>query len=297
MTPLRQKMFNDMKIRNFSKKTQDAYISSVIGLAQFFHKSPAKLSQNDVQSYLLHLMENRKLSWSSCNVAVSGIKFFYHQTLDISSMNFVIPPRKKRTHLPQVLSKEELERLFASASNLKHRALLMTTYSAGLRVSEVVHLKVKDIESHRMMIRIEQAKGNKDRYTILSTRLLNELRTYWKTYRPDTWLFPSKDPNKPMHTATVQRIYYSAKNNARITRGAGIHTLRHSFATHLLEAGVDPRTIQVLMGHNSLSTTMIYLKVTTKRLTSIRSPLDLLEIKPLQNFSQEMSHDTNSQRT
>ena len=206
MKPLRQSMINDMKLREFSIRTQQSYVDAVAGLAKFYNKSPDRLNEEKVQAYLLHLMEERKLSWSSCNVAISGIRFFYGQTLGNDSMCLAIPPRKKITRLPEILSTEELGHLFACASNLKHRMLLMATYAGGLRVSEVVRLKVTDIHSERMMIRVEQGKGRKDRYTILSKRLINELRFYWKMYRPPVWLFPSKDPNKPIHIATAQSV-------------------------------------------------------------------------------------------
>lgn len=278
MTLLRQKMINDMKLRGFSPKTQYAYVSAVAGLAQYFNCSPDMLNNEKIQAYLLHLIEGRKLSWSSCNIIISGLRFFYNVTLCKQSMNLAFPPRKKKTFLPEVLSIEELKHLFTCTINLKHRALLMTTYAGGLRVSEVVRLKLTDIDSKRMMIRIEQGKGNKDRYTILSQRLLKILRKYWAMYRPPLWLFQAKDPKKPMPIGTAQKIYYLAKSTARIKKGQGIHTLRHCFATHLLEAGVDLRTIQTLMGHNSITTTMKYVQVTRKKLTSLKSPLDLIEI-------------------
>ena len=269
MTPLRQKMINDMKLRRFSASTQQAYVDAVAGLAKFFNQSPDRLNKENVQAYLLHLMEERNLSWSSCNVAVSGLRFFYGKTLGTHSMCLAIPPMKQKKQLPEILSTEEIERLFVSAINLKHRMVLITTYGSGLRVSEVVRLKVTDIERDRMMIRVDDGKGNKDRYTILSERLLEELCVYWKMFRPPTWLFPGRDLDKPMHIGTAQRIFYTAKKRAKITRGKGIHTLRHCFATHMLEAGEDIRTIQVLMGHSSILTTMGYLQVTRKKLASI----------------------------
>jgi len=284
MTPLRQKMINDMKLRRFSTSTQQAYVDAVAGLTTFFNQAPDRLNEENVQAYLLHLMEERKLSWSSCNVAVSGLRFFYGKTLGRHSMCLAIPSMKQKKQLPEILSAEELERLFPSASNPKHRMLLMTTYGGGLRVSEVVRLKVTDIERDRMMIRVDDGKGNKDRYTILSERLLEELCVYWKMFRPPTWLFYGRDPHKPMHIGTAQKIYYTAKKRAKITRGKGIHTLRHCFATHLLEAGEDLPTIQILMGHTSITTTMIYLHVTRKKLASTKSPLDLLEIPDGKKF-------------
>jgi site-specific recombinase XerD len=223
-------------------------------------------------------MEDRKLAWNTCNVVVSGIRFFYTNVLGMDSKTLIIPPRKKEKRLPEILSGEELSRLFNKAGSPKTRMLLMATYSAGLRVSEVVRLKIKDIDSQRMTIRIQQSKGNRDRYSILSSLLLEELRFYWKIYHPKDWLFPSWDQAKPLSVDSAQKAYYAAKKKAGITKGGGIHTLRHCFATNLLEAGVDPRTIQVLMGHRSIKTTVNYMQVTHKRLTSIKSPLDLLDI-------------------
>ena len=267
-----------MLLRRFSLKTQEAYVAAVTGLARHYKQSPEEITKQMIQDYLLYLMQKRKLSWSSCNVAVSGIRFFYTQTLGMDSMYLSIPPRKKDNKLPEILSMEELERLFAALTNQKHRTLLMTTYAAGLRVSEVVGLKLTDIDSERMMIRVQQGKGRKDRYTILSERLLKELRIYWKMYRPSSWLFHSTTREKPLSDRSAQRMYYHAKDVAGIQKGKGIHILRHCFATHLLEAGVDLRTIQMLMGHKSITTTMGYLQVTRKQLSSTQSPLDLLEV-------------------
>jgi len=255
MTPLQQNMIDDMKLRRFASKTQQAYVSAVKGLANHYKKSPSDLSEKDIQYYLLYLLDKRKLAWSTCNVAISGLRFFYDVTLDRNPLKLAIPPRKSQSKLPQVLSRNEVQRLFEVCLNPKHRVLLMTTYAAGLRVSEVVRLQPRHIESDRMMIRIERGKGYKDRYTLLSRRLLQELRQYWQLCKPGIWIFPSRDRQNPLHTATAQKIYYAAKRKAAIKRGLGIHTLRHCFATHLLEAGTDLRTIQLLMGHKRLETT------------------------------------------
>jgi site-specific recombinase XerD len=277
MTKLREKMIKDMKIRRLAEKTQQAYISSVANLALYYQKSPDLLNEEKVLDYLFHLMEERKLSWSACNVAASAINFFYQITLAQRQIRVKIPPRRGQKKLPQVLSKEELERLFNVAANQKHRVMLMTTYAGGFRVSELVRLKPIHIESERMLIRVDQGKGNKDRYTLLSERLLLELRDYWMAYRPMTWLFPGRNPDKPLTTKSAEYAYNIAKQKAGIKRGSGIHTLRHCFATHLLEAGVDLRTIQMLMGHRSIITTMIYLQISRKRLATIKSPLDLID--------------------
>jgi site-specific recombinase XerD len=287
MTALRQKMINEMTLRRFSANTQRAYLSAVAGLARYYKQSPEKINKQMIQDYLLHLMQERKLEWSSCNVIVCSLRFFYTNTLGMDSAFLSIPPRKKVHQLPEILSTDELERLFGVLTNQKHRTLLMTTYAAGLRVSEVVNLKLTDIDSKRMMIRVRQGKGSKDRYTILSKRLLKELRIYWKMYRPSLWLFSGRNPERPLSTSTPPCIYNNAKDKAGIKKGNGIHTLRHCFATHMLEAGVDIRTIQVLMGHSSIMTTVIYLQVTRKRFSDTQSPLDLLNIPQNTKFPKQ----------
>lgn len=276
MTKLRAKMIKQMKIRRFSEKTQQKYISSVANLALYYQKSPDLLNEEEVHDYLLHLMSERKLAWSTCNVASSAINFFYQVTLAQHQISIKIPPRKSQKKLPQVLSNKEIEHLFNATANQKHQTLLMTTYAGGLRVSELVRLKPIHIESDRMLIRVEQGKGNKDRYTLLSERLLLKLRDYWKVYSPKIWLFPGRNPDKPLTTKSAENAYNIAKQKAGIQRGRGIHTLRHCFATHLLEAGTDLRTIQMLMGHRSIITTMIYIQITRKKLTTVKSPLDLI---------------------
>ncbi len=287
MTAMREKLIKEMTLRRFSPHTQRAYIASVAGLAQYYNESPEKITKQMIQDYLVYLMQERKLAWSSCNAIVCALRFFYIQTLGIDSIFLNIPPRKKVEQLPEILSTEEVELLLGALENHKHRTLLMTTYAAGLRLSEVVHLKLTDIDSKRMMIRVRQGKGSKDRYTILSKRLLEELRIYWKKYRPSEWLFSSTDPKRPLTEGAAQKIYYKAKEMAGIKKGKGIHTLRHCFATHLLEAGVDVRTIQVLMGHTSIMTTVVYLKVTRKQISSTQSPLDILNIPQNTKFPKQ----------
>ena len=285
MTPLRQKMISDMKLRRFAQKTQDAYVASVAGLAKYYNQSPDLLDKEKIQTYLLHLMEERRLAWSTCNVAVSGLRFFYTQTLGIDSMRLGIPPMKSEKKLPEILSMEEIERLFRCALNCKHRVVLMTTYAAGLRVSEEVNLRIADIDSSRMTIKVCLGKGRKDRYTILSSRLLTELRAYYREHKPSLWLFQGTHSVGQMNIGTAQWIYYSAKKRAGIKKEGGIHTLRHCFATHLLEAGVDLRTIQSLMGHASIITTMGYLRVTRKKLSDTKSPLDLIEMPNIRRLT------------
>ncbi len=285
MTPMRQKMIKEMSLRRFSEKTQKSYLSSVTGLARYCKLSPEKINKQMIEEYMLHVMQERKLKWGSCNTILVGLRFFYIKMLGLDSLFINIPINKKGSELPEILSSDELERLFTVMTNQKHRTLLMTAYAAGLRVSELVNLKLADIDSKRMMIRVHQGKGRKDRYTILSKRLLKELRIYCKMYSPHLWLFTGRNPEQPLPSGTAQKIYYKAKDRAGIKKGKGIHTLRHSFATHLLEAGVDLRTIQVLMGHSKIMTTTIYLQVSKKHLSSTQSPLDLLEIPEGKNLS------------
>ncbi len=278
MTELRDKMIREMELRNFAPRTQHSYLNAVTGLTKHYMRSPDTINRKEVETYLLYLKKERDLSWNTCNVVISGLKFFYNVALEDKSISLVTPPKKSLTKLPVVLCQEDVWKIINAANHLKHRLLLMTIYSAGLRVSEAVSLKPEHIESDRMMIRVEQGKGNKDRYTLLSKMLLDELRYYWKTFRPKQWLFLAKNEKLPMSVGTAQKIYYNTKKKAGVKKGRGIHTLRHCFATHLLEAGYDIRKIQLLMGHKSLSTTMIYLHITRKEFAKLSSPLDLLKI-------------------
>ena len=282
MTALRQQMENDMVLRGMAVRTRQSYIEAVRGLAKFYRRRPDAISVEEVQCYLLHLLQERGLSYSTCNLVTNGlrfllylikagllpVRFFYRITLGQKETEFCLPRPKVPQRLPEILSREEIERLFAVTTNLKHRVLLMTTYSAGLRVSEVARLKVSDIDtiargaqwdarsapeggptgmlaiSQRMTLRVDQGKGAKDRYTLLSKRLLSELRRYWQAYRPREWLFPLRDGRGPIDPRSAQKIYYHAKEKAGIRKRSGIHGLRHAFATHLLEAGVDLHRIQ-----------------------------------------------------
>jgi site-specific recombinase XerD len=269
-------MIEEIRLRNFSPRTEQSYVSAMLGLARYYGQSPDQLSEEQIRGYLLHLKE-RGLSPSSRNVAISGMKFFYHQCLGWNEKQLFIPPRKRSWQLPEVLSQKEVERLLLATTKQRDRCLLMTAYATGLRVSELVRLKVSAIDSHRMMVRVEQGKGRKDRYTILSQRLLAELRAYWKVHRSQSWLFPNAKGG-PLSIDYAQRIYNLAKLKAGIQKGHGIHTLRHCFATHLLEAGVDLRTIQTLLGHTSLLSTERYLQIRQHRISAMANPLDLLRL-------------------
>ena len=281
MGALRKQMDGDLVVRGMSVRTREAYLGAVAGLAKYYARRPDRIGEAEVQKYLLHLIEERKLAWTSCNVVAQGLKFFYRVTLKRSEAQFVIPRARAPQKLPQILSREEIAALLGKTVNLKHRAVLMSAYGAGLRLNEICHLKLTHIDSARMTIRVEQGKGAKDRYTLLSPRLLAELRRYWVAYRPKEWLFTARDPERPIYDQTVQRIFYAAKDRAGIKKECGIHGLRHAFATHLLEAGVDIHTIQRLMGHGHISSTLRYFHLARKHLAGTTSPLELLEGTPL----------------
>ncbi len=261
MTELRRRMDEDMVARGFAERTRESYLWAVTGLARFYHRPPDRISDEEVQAYLVHLLRERQRSWSTCNVVANGLRFFYHTTLKRDRTTFAIPAPRQRQKLPAILSREEVEPVITHSTNPKHRTMLLTTYAAGLRLNEVLHLRITDIDSARMTIRVEQGKGGKDRYTVLRPRLLEELRRYWKLARPRTWLFPSQETGQPMDPSALQRADHTAKLRAGITKPGGIHGLRHAFATHRLEAGVDIHTIQRLLGHGYLSTTTRYFQV------------------------------------
>lgn len=275
MSPLRKRMIRELELHRKSPRTIEAYVTAVAQLAGHYGRSPDRITLEEVRDFLHHLIVERKLAFSSCNQKLAGIRFFYRQVLGQERFDLRVPA-KRSGKLPEPLGRREVERLLNAPGNAKHRVLLMTGYATGVRVSELVHLRVEDIHSERMQIHVRQGKGAKDRYTLLSPRLLDQLRSYWRTCRPRPWLFLGRDGRGPLPVGTAQKIYYAAKRRAGIERGHGIHTLRHSFATHLMEAGVDLPTLQRLLGHTSLATTAKYLHVTNKHLRGVRSPLDLL---------------------
>ncbi len=277
MTPLRGKMLDDLRVRNLAENTQRSYLQAVTGLAQYYHRSPDQLSAHEVQDYLLYLSQERHLAWKSCNTIRHGLRFFYRVTLDRPATEFYLPCAKEPSKLPQILSHEEIVRLFTVTTNRKHRALLMTTYAGGLRASEVTHLRVTDIDSARMCIRVEQGKGRKDRYVPLAPRLLTQLRDYWREQRPPHWLFPGTQIDQPMSRDGAWHIYVKARDRAGITKAGGLHLLRHCFATHLLEAGTELVVIQRLLGHASIRSTLRYLHLAQERTAATTSPLELLE--------------------
>ena len=276
MTPLRKKMIRELELHRKAPGTVKVYVKAVEELAVYFRRSPDRLTTEEIRGFLHYLIADRKLAFNTCNQKAAGIRFFCHHVLRKPIELRV--PSKRAARLPEPLSPQEIARLLAAARNGKHRVLMMTAYSAGLRVSELVRLRPQDIHSDRMLIRVNQGKGRKDRYTLLSERLLSELRAYWREYRPQRWLFLNQEGTDHFARDTASKAYYNLKKRAGIVHGHGIHTLRHSFATHLLEAGVDLRLIQSLMGHSSLNTTARYLHVTQKHLRNIQSRTDLLRL-------------------
>ena len=276
MSSLRQQMQSDMVLRGLAERTQESYIAAIVGIAKYYRRSPDQLSQDEINHYLLHLIEERKLSWSTTNQAACALLFLFRVTLKQPETAFAIPHRKVGSKLPEILSRDEVGLILAATANLTHHTLLMTTYAAGLRVAEVCALRVSDIDSERMMLRVECGKGAKDRYSLLSPRLLDMLRLYWQAERPGTWLFPRRsDASLSIDVETAQRMYWAAKKRAGITKEGGIHSLRHAFATHLLESGVDIHTRQRLMGHSHIATTARYFHL-KEQLAKTGSPLDLL---------------------
>ena len=258
---------------------------AVYCLAKHYRKSPDRLNDEELKNYMFHLAHEKQLAASSLNQYISAFRLFYETVLQrpMDQVRRAMPRVHRAIRRPQVYSVEELERLFSVGCPYpKHRAFLMTVYGAGLRLSEACHLKAEHIHRYRMQIRVEQGKGRKDRYTLLSPKLLEELKAYWECFRPAHWLFPaSNDPRLPMVEGVGQKIFYTALKRAGLPRRGGIHSLRHSFATHLLESGVEITVLQRLLGHSSLATTATYLHVRQERLAQIKSPLQLLDLSRL----------------
>lgn len=281
MTPLRQRMLEDMGIRNLAENTQLSYLQQVSAYARHFGHPPDQLGPEEVRIYQVHLVKDRKLAPSSISIATSALRFLYKVTLKQPWAPDEIPMPKKPFKLPVVLSPDEVMHFLACVDSLKQRTILTAAYAAGLRVSEATHLKVTDVDSQRMVLRIDQGKGRRDRYVMLSPRLLQALREYWKVVRPKTWLFPGDIPGQPISTGAVELACQKAHRAAGIAKPITPHSLRHAFATHLLEAGTDVRRIQLLLGHRSLATTSRYLKIATSTVCATTSPLDLLpELAP-----------------
>jgi integrase/recombinase XerD len=290
MTTLRQKLIDELEVRGMSRKTQAAYIGFVSRLARHYHRSPDRINDGELRAYLLHLLRERKNCAATLCLAVSALRFFYRHVLQRSTeaIDTALPRMRKPVVRARVFSSEQIARLFAvEGLNLKHRTMLMTSYAAGLRVSELCRLRPEHILSDRGQILIEQGKGAKDRYTVLSTRLLEQLRVYWLTYRPTGgWMFPSTlYPDRPLSVETARHVYARAVKLAGLPGNGGIHALRHSFATHLLEASVPLPVIQRLMGHTSLATTSRYLHVRGEVIGELKGLLETLERHPMTHAS------------
>lgn len=278
MSALRKQMQADMAVRGLAPRTQKAYIDAVAAIARHYHRSPDTLSIVEIEQYLHHLITERQRSWSTTNQAVCALRFLFHVTLKRPEVALAIPMRRTGSKQPEILSRDEIASILNAARQLMHRTFLMTAYAAGLRVGEACHLRCADIDAQRMMLRVVSGKGGKDRYTLLSAPLLAQLRLYWKVTRPASWLFPKPSrPDQPLDICTAQRIFYRCKRYAGVAKQGGIHSLRHAFATHLLESGVDLHTICRLLGHSDISTTTRYLHLKQADLTQSGSPLDLLE--------------------
>jgi len=277
LSPLRRRMIEDMRVRNMSPATQQSYISGVLKFSRYFGKSPDQLGLEDVRSFQIHLV-SMGVSWPGLNQIVCALRFFYGVTLGRTEVPERIPYAREPQKLPVVLSADEVVRFLQAVSGLKSRAALTTAYAAGLRAAEVAALQVADIDSARGIIIVRHGKGGKERNAILSSQLLGILRTYWRLARPKTFLFPGRDPDRPIHPAALHVACRAAVEESGLHKRVTMHALRHSFATHLLESGTDIRIIQILLGHEHLSTTARYTHVSTGLIAATASPLDRLSL-------------------
>jgi len=297
LTPITDRMAGDMRIRNLAQATIDAYTYHVGRFADFIQKSIGDATVEDVRNFQLYLIEEKKVGWSSFNQAVCGLRFLYTTTLPRPWPVTSIPFGKRPRRLPTVLAIEEVDALLRCTKNLKQRTFLMTLYAGGLRLSEAADLQIPHIDSGRMQLNVAAGKGNKQRLIPLSPRLLTSLRTYWKRYRPTQYLFPGKTPDRPYAATSIQKAIKAAAKQAGIKKNVTPHTLRHSYATGLLEAGVDILTISRLLGHASFTTTMVYLHVRQVHLGSTPSPIDWLPVRQLPGWEQPKSNDQADDKT
>ncbi|MDX1429200.1 MAG: site-specific integrase [Rhodothermales bacterium] len=280
MSVLRKRMIEDLRLRNYSPRTVETYTRHVAAFARHFGRSPDRLGSEHIRSYQSDLVERKKVSWSTFNQAVCALRFFYGVTLGRKGLIEQIPFPRHEKKLPVVLSVAEVFRLLDSIGNLKHRTVLMTMYGAGLRLSEALGLRLPDVDGTRRQLRVRSGKGRKDRYVDMSEGLLQALRKYWREQRPKQWLFPGRHPDRPMHPTAIQKTVVLARLRAGIKKPVHTHTLRHCFATHLLEAGTSLRVIQQALGHSSLATTAIYLHVASRAAQSRTGVVDLLRRDP-----------------
>ena len=280
INPLRDQMLVDLQLSGAKPNTQKSYLREVDNLAKYFNRSPEELGEVEIKEYRLYLIKERHLSEGTFRFYVAALKFFYRTTLKREWMVEKIRHPRAQRKLPIVLDLSEVKSLLAVTKNLKHKAILMITYSSGLRASETARLKITDIDSKRMTVRIAQGKGGKDRYSILSQTTLELLRQYWRKYHPQEWLFPGARGDDHLSTNSIPQLFYKAKKQADITKPASVHPLRHSFATHLIEAGTSLHHVQLLLGHRSPTTTTVYLHVSRLNLAQVTSPLDQA-VRPL----------------
>ena len=278
MSPLRRRMIEDMTVRNLSPATQRSYVHAVLRFARFFDCSPERLGLEDVRTFQVHLVAGG-ISWPALNQTVCALRFLYGVTLKQAELPERIPYARTSRKLPVVLSADEVVRFLEVVPSLRTRAALTTAYAAGLRASEAASIKIADIDSSRMVIRVEQGKGGRDRYVMLSPQLLGILRSYWRLARPAHWLFPGRDREHPINPTVLHAGCRSACAACGLSKRVTVHTLRHSFATHLLENGTDVRIIQALLGHRSLNTTARYTQVATSTIRGTPSPLDRLRLE------------------
>jgi len=279
MGKIKELMIRDMELRGLTSRTKLDYLDCATRFVKYYMKPPDKLSLSDIKNYLYHLKDEKHVSGGAINKYISALRFLFKITLMKDWDTSQLPYFKKKRHLPVVLNKEEIPLLYNAPQNIKHKVIILTLYATGIRATELTHLKVSDIDSKRMVVRIEQGKGNKDRYTILSRKLLIKLREYWMSAKPrsEIWLFPGYKES-PITRSLIGKVILDARRKSGIKKKVTAHTLRHTFATHLLEAGVDVRRIQILLGHRSLRTTAMYLHVASTILNKTKSPLDYLDI-------------------
>ena len=285
MTPLRKRMLEELQRRNYSPLTIQSYLHAVEDFARYFGKSPDQLNEEHMREYHLHLIHDRKLATNTLIARIAALRFLFVKTLRRPYVQVDLPRPKTEKRLPTVLSREEVGRLIDSASNLLHYAILMTLYATGLRRAELCHLKVTDIDSQRMVVRIRQGKGKRDRDLPMTPKLLETLREYWRWMKPKTYLFPGMDNNwrvdKPLSSKAIYIIVRDAAKRAGITKPVSPHCLRHSWATHLLESGEDLRKIQLLLGHSDLETTSVYLHLSERHLHSVINPVETIPVSTL----------------
>ncbi len=258
MTALREQMIDAMLVRGFSPRTHESYLAAVADLARHYRRSPDRISLDEIEAYFLYLVKERHLSDASCRLSLNGLRFLYLQVLDWPDFDVPIPHPKRVQRIPELLTRAEVARLLAACGNLKHRTLLTTCYGCGLRVSEVVTLKVRHVDGERHLLRVEQGKGSKDRQVVLSDALLALLRDYWRQYRPVGCLFPGRDPAAPLSITSAQKVFGRAKRQSGVQKVGGIHALRHAYATHQLEAGLPVHQLQRLLGHGNIQSTLRY---------------------------------------